>query len=578
MRRFRFNLTALLALASLHHCSAFTRPALLLKFTSELHRIRKAGRASTFNHEEDLQRSYVQHAVAPALLSKDRDCRQENYQRQQLTTRPFRKRFIPILISILACVIIGKPASAVSLSVLQRAKPHCKLITRLLLGIWIASVSFKSICVKQRQAIDATLEWGRYARHPGSRGRALGWLLLRVSTLWLMAQVCTTSSRGSRRKQRLLTCSGNTLADGLLRIGPLYIKLGQIVSCRNDVLPEPWIKSLEKLQDQVPSKKGADALELAYNAWRSITNGTDPKQSFHETFDEFDTTPIAAASLGQVHRAKLKQTGEQVAIKLQRSYLRQIYDQDLAFLKKIAASVDKFASFRKNAETVSQSWTNIFSDAERILYREIDYRDEAENGARFCRDFGIALGGKPASNLTTRARDGSLLPSAAPWLRAPYVYTNLCSEKVLVMELVPSIKITDIAKLDASHITMADREYLADMLGRSYLRQFCCNLFFSTDPHPGNLGVEILNLNATTPAKRVRLVFYDFGQAATLKQAQADGILTIIDAIVDMDVDRSIEAFQQMGVLVEGADLKKVRAKVAENYKVRQMGAISKRL
>jgi predicted unusual protein kinase regulating ubiquinone biosynthesis (AarF/ABC1/UbiB family) len=93
----------------------------------------------------------------------------------------------------------------------------------------------------------------------------------------------------------------------------------------------------------------------------------------------------------------------------------------------------------------------------------------------------------------------------------------------------------------------------------------------STDPHPGNLGVEILNPDATTPSERVRLVFYDFGQAATLTQPQADGILSIIDAIVDMNVDRSIEAFQQMGVLKDGADLAKVRAKVSENYKVSQM-------
>ena len=80
-----------------------------------------------------------------------------------------------------------------------------------------------------------------------------------------------------------------------------------------------------------------------------------------------------------------------------------------------------------------------------------------------------------------------------------------------------------------------------------------------------------MDLKATSPSDRVRLVFYDFGQAATLTQRQADGILTIIDAIVDMNVDRSIEAFEQMGVLKEGADLKKVRAKVAENYKVRPL-------
>jgi predicted unusual protein kinase regulating ubiquinone biosynthesis (AarF/ABC1/UbiB family) len=120
----------------------------------------------------------------------------------------------------------------------------------------------------------------------------------------------------------------------------------------------------------------------------------------------------------------------------------------------------------------------IYNDTEKILYREIDYRDEADNGARFCREFGIGLGGMPSRELVTRSRDGEVLPSAAFWLRAPYVYTELCAEKVLVMEYVPSIKITNTAKLAHANVTRADREYLADMLGRSYLRQFCCHRFF----------------------------------------------------------------------------------------------------
>jgi predicted unusual protein kinase regulating ubiquinone biosynthesis (AarF/ABC1/UbiB family) len=97
-------------------------------------------------------------------------------------------------------------------------------------------------------------------------------------------------------------------------------------------------------------------------------------------------------------------------------------------------------------------------------------------------------------------------------------------------------------------------------------------LFFSTDPHPGNLGVEVM------PNGKPRLVIYDFGQAATLNQDQADGILGIIEAIIDMDVERSIEAFKIMGVLVDGADLDKVRAKVGENYRTGKVKANRKKL
>lgn len=427
---------------------------------------------------------------------------------------------------------------------------------------WLVSATMFHLQVRVRLRRDATSEWGRYAHDPAARARALGKLMLQLLPPWILAQCL---SKKSARRRRILQASGHRLAQGLLQLGPLYIKLGQIVSCREHFLPVEWRTALERLQDQVPSRTGDEALELAYNAWPG------GQEHFHAVFGEFDTTPLAAASLGQVHRATLRDSGDAVAIKLQRPFLREIYDQDLALLMKIASTVDRFGGTAGQVGGVSQSWVEIFKEAENILYREIDYRDEADNMLRFCRDFGIAKGGKPAKEAAAVARDGKPLPSAAPWLRAPIVYEKLSSEKFLVMEFVPSIKITSTDKLDQANITAEQKEYLADMLGRSYLRQFCCNLFFSTDPHPGNLGVEILNPEATDPESRVRLVFYDFGQAASLTPNQADGILTIIEAIVDSDVERSIESFQQMRVLKDDADLDAVRAKVAENYRVSKL-------
>jgi predicted unusual protein kinase regulating ubiquinone biosynthesis (AarF/ABC1/UbiB family) len=257
--------------------------------------------------------------------------------------------------------------------------------------------------------------------------------------------------------------------------------------------------------------------------------------------------------------------------------LKLIYDQDLALLLNVAKFIDKLPSKNKNVGGVSSSWTKIFQDAEAILYREIDYRDEAENGIRFNRDFGLDKGGKPMAT-TSKARNNQTLPSAADWIRAPHVYGNISSERLLVMEFVPSIKITNTAKLAQANITDADKVDLADSLARAYLRQFCCNLFFSTDPHPGNLGVEVMDNGKGKP--KPRLVFYDFGQAATLNQGQADGILDIIEAIIDVDVDRSIDAFLKMEVLVSTvpADLDKVRNKVAENYRTGKVKANRKKL
>ena len=151
--------------------------------------------------------------------------------------------------------------------------------------------------------------------------------------------------------------------------------------------------------------------------------------------------------------------------------------------------MDKLGGAKANVGGVNQSWVDIFTDAEAILYREIDYRDEANNARRFANDFGLDIGGKSLEGRQSSSiggnsddrpvatsRDGEALPSAAGWLRTPYVYTNLSTEKVLVMEFVPSIKITNKAKLSAADVTVEEREYLSDMLARSYLRQFCCPL------------------------------------------------------------------------------------------------------
>lgn len=445
-----------------------------------------------------------------------------------------------------------------SVATLTSLVPWKGLIRVSLLG-WGIFLAYSNYQVKKRQAKIATSEWSRYAQFPAARGRAIVWLFVQQAIFLLASKV--VRHRRSNIRQR----AGRHFSDSLLRLGPLYVKLAQIVSCRKNLLGPEWIDAMATLQDQVPANTGQDALDLAYS---TMDGG---KKEFDELFVEFDSTPLAAASLGQVHRAKLRSNGEMVAVKLQRPFLRQIYDQDLTLLTTIAQWMDKMPSASKNVGGISSSWTKIFRDAEEILYREIDYRDEADNSVRFAQDFGLSLGGQAVDSQVV-ARNNQRLPSAADWIRVPYVYRSISNERILVMEFVPSIKVTNKAKLEAANVTALDQMDLADSLARAYLRQFCCNLFFSTDPHPGNVGVEI------TESGKPRLVMYDFGQAATLTQNQADGILQIMEAIIDMNVDRSIEAFQKMGVLVDGADLSLVRAKVAENYRTGKVKANQKSL
>jgi hypothetical protein len=358
-----------------------------------------------------------------------------------------------------------------------------KRLARVVMIVWFLVSIVSTVQTNRRQAQDATSEWSRYAEKPGARGRAILWLLVQQALFILSARLTSTvvpQKYHHHTATRIRQTAGHSFSNGLLKLGPLYIKLGQIVSCRKGLLGKEWIDAMADLQDRVPARTGQDALDLAY---ATLEGGQD---EFDNLFVDFDSTPLAAASLGQVHRAKLRSNHDEVAVKIQRPYLRQIYDQDFVLLTTVARFMDRLPGTSKNVGGIESSWTKIFADAEEILYREIDYRDEAENARRFANDFGLGWGGN-ATNPVARNRNNKTMPSAADWLRTPYVYTDVSNERLLVMEYVPSIKITNQEKLDAANVTQEDRIELADNLARAYLRQFCCNLFFSTDPHPGTL-------------------------------------------------------------------------------------------
>eukprot|EP00547_Thalassionema_nitzschioides_P010137 CAMPEP_0194229950 /NCGR_PEP_ID=MMETSP0156-20130528/44157_1 /TAXON_ID=33649 /ORGANISM="Thalassionema nitzschioides, Strain L26-B" /LENGTH=637 /DNA_ID=CAMNT_0038962515 /DNA_START=102 /DNA_END=2012 /DNA_ORIENTATION=- len=472
---------------------------------------------------------------------------------KQMTTKRQRRTPSSHLASSTAAIAWLRPKTA--LQFFRNHKPLIKKTLLASLAVLLVMGFLEARRARQRQALDATSEWSRYAQNPSARGRAVMTIGLRLLPYWIRYQFASLRKKVERQKEISLQ-SGILFSDELLQLGPLYIKLGQILSCRDNLLPTAWITAMERLQDRVPAQSGAKALELAHAAAGS-------PERFDTLFSDFDDVPLAAASLGQVHRATLRETQAPVAIKLQRPNLRQIYDQDLAFLLKIAGMIDKIPSGGGNVGGVSQSWTDIVEDAREILYREIDYRDEADNALRFNTDFGLGINGTRAKT-TAISLDGEPLPSASSWLRAPHVYRNISSEQLLVMEYVPSLKITKAT--DDSRCSMKQREFLAESLARTYLRCFCTNRFFSTDPHPGNLGVEFLERTTNSNPNKVRLVMYDFGQACELQTSQAAGILNVIEAIVDYDSDKCVDAFAQMGVLKDNADLVKVRAKVQDNF------------
>jgi len=235
------------------------------------------------------------------------------------------------------------------------------------------------------------------------------------------------------------------IRDGLLRLGPTFVKLGQVVSTRTDVLPVEYTDVLKTLQDDVPGFSGARAKDIVS---RELGKPCD------EIFQDFSKEPLAAASLGQVHTATYK--GRKVAIKVQRAGLKELFDVDLKNLKKLAVLLDQFDPKTDGAD---RDWVSIYEESERLLYLEIDYLNEATNAERFARDF-----------------------DDIDWVRVPQFYREVSTPRVLTMEFLESLKLTDIERVEELGL---DRELLAKRTADAFLRQIIETGYFHCDPHPG---------------------------------------------------------------------------------------------
>lgn len=360
--------------------------------------------------------------------------------------------------------------------------------------------------------------WASYANRPAARALALMAGAVRVGVGALRAKL----ARNPEKKHELNVKAAKRARKELIQLGPTYVKLGQIVSCRPDLVPEEYIEELKTLQDEVPAFSGKRALKILED---------EIGKPASELFKDFSEQPLKAASLGQVHRATLMD-GTPVAIKVQRDKLKELYDLDLAQFDKMTTMLDKF---KIGVEGAEQKWSEIFSDAKVILYREIDYTAEAENGIRFGKNF-----------------------ESIPWVKVPKVLPEYTTKHVLTMEYVPGIKISDVEVLDKTE--GIDRVQLSERLAQAYLLQFCKHGFFNTDPHPGNLAVD----TAYKPGGR--LIFYDFGQATELTNSQADGILQVIQSIVDLDAPACVQAIDKLGAMKQGADFKVIEKVIQNNF------------
>lgn len=218
-----------------------------------------------------------------------------------------------------------------------------------------------------------------------------------------------------------------------------------------------------------------------------------------DKFASFDETPIAAASLGQVHLA-VTAAGERVAVKVQRPSLKELIDCDLQNLKVLAEILYRLDT---SPDSMLRDWREIFASNARIIYEEIDYTLEASNGQKFASNF-----------------------EQYPWVKVPRVYPELTSTKVLTMEYVPGIKISDVGELRAQGFSTSD---LARQSGESFMIQLLRHGYFHCDPHPGNIAVD-----ANGPNGAARLIYYDFGMVDTLsedfRRALVDGFFALYES------------------------------------------------
>jgi hypothetical protein len=228
------------------------------------------------------------------------------------------------------------------------------------------------------------------------------------------------------------------IRDGLLRLGPTFVKLGQVLSTRTDVLSKEYIDVLKSLQDEVPAFSGARAKEIV---------SKELGKPFDAIFQNFSDQPLKAASLGQVHTATYK--GKKVAIKVQRAGLKELFDLDLKNLKKLASLLDKFDPKSDGAD---RNWVSIYEESERLLYLEIDYLNEANNGDRFAKDF-----------------------EKIDYVRVPKFYREVSTPRVLTMEFVESFKLTDFDEIERQGL---DRKDLAQKTADAFLRQIVETSYF----------------------------------------------------------------------------------------------------
>jgi predicted unusual protein kinase regulating ubiquinone biosynthesis (AarF/ABC1/UbiB family) len=339
------------------------------------------------------------------------------------------------------------------------------------------------------------------------------WLFGRLLFWHLVMRRVVGSERVERGNMRRWVAYTREFRSFAISMGGVMIKLGQFVSTRVDALPPEITNELAGLQDEVPAVPNEQIMAVIEHEVGA------------SRYSWMDDKPVAAASLGQVYRAKLH-NGERVVVKVQRPGIREIVYTDLAALRIVARFAGQFRFIRRRADTVA-----LTDEFGRVLREELSYRHEAQNAARFAEIFKDDMG-----------------------VYIPAVYPEFSTDSILTMEDVTTIKVNDYAALEAAGIS---RKAVAKRLMDTYMQQVFEERFFHADPHPGNLFVYPLPAEANG-SRPFYLIFIDFGMTGSLTPGLAAGLINTLMAIVSRDAEKLVRSYSELGFLLPDADTERI--------------------
>lgn len=349
----------------------------------------------------------------------------------------------------------------------------------------------------------------------------------------VMRRMPVTRQRALASRSTRLRAQARDFRGLAIEMGGVMIKLGQFLSSRVDVLPVEITEELKGLQDEVPPADTQLMMGLLYEQLGDISR----------RFEYIEPQPLAAASLGQVYRARLKPPrgatgpGERVVIKVQRPQIDYMVRTDLAALRVVARWLMRYKPIRKRANVPA-----LLEEFARTLWEELDYHAEADNAEHFAR-----------------------IHADNPRIYIPKVYREHSTARVVVLEEVDALKIADIEAISAAGIDPKD---VAELLLEAYFQQVFIAEFFHADPHPGNLFVRPLAQlppaatgeagNRGERGRAFQLVFVDFGMAVRLPKAMGENLRKVLIGVTQRDARQLTETYRDLGFFLPGADLDRI--------------------